>query len=133
MGMTDPVADMLTRIRNAVMVRHDIVMMPASKMRAAIARVLKEEGFIRDYDFARNKGVQGTLRLRLQYSGRKDPYITGLVRASRPGLRRYVKSHRVPFGYGGRGATIVTTSQGVMTGRQAARLGIGGELICYVW
>ena len=133
MPVTDPIADMLTRIRNAVRVRHDAVLMPASRMKLAIARILKDEGFIRDYDLVRSSGVQRTIRVHLQYGNRKDSYITGLKRVSKPGLRKYVTSREMPRGYGGRGASIVTTSQGVMTGREAMRRGIGGELLCYIW
>ncbi len=132
MPVTDPVADMLTRIRNAIQVRHESVMMPHSKMKLAIARILKEEGFIRDFDHPRGQ-VRPTLRIHLSYRERREPVISGLKRVSKPGLRVYVGKGEIPRVYGGLGVAILSTPEGVMAGRQAWRRGIGGELLCYVW
>ena len=132
MPVTDPVADMLTRIRNAIQVRHESVMMPHSKMKLAIAKILKEEGFIRDFDLPRGQ-AHPTLRVHLTYRDRRQPVITGLKRVSKPGLRVYVGRGEIPRVFGGMGVAILSTPQGVMAGRQAWRQGIGGELLCYVW
>lgn len=132
MSVNDPIADMLTRIRNAVTARHDFVNVPASKAKIAIAQILKEEGFIRDYEVIPG-GTRRTLRIHLAYSGKREPLITGLRRVSRPGLRVYAGSQEVPRVYSGLGTAIVSTSQGVMTGQQAWRRHLGGEVLCYVW
>jgi len=132
MPVTDPIADMLTRIRNAIQVRHESVMMPHSKMKLSIAKILKEEGFIRDYDLPRGQ-VHPTLRLHLTYREGREPAIAGLKRISKPGLRVYVGKGEIPRVYGGLGLAIVSTSKGLMDGRRAWREGMGGELICYVW
>jgi small subunit ribosomal protein S8 len=132
MPVTDPIADMLTRIRNAVQVRHESVMMPHSKTKLAIARILKEEGFIRDYDLPRGQ-AHPTLRLHLTYREGRQPAIAGLKRISKPGLRVYVGKGEIPRVYGGLGMAIISTSRGVMAGQRAWREGIGGELLCYVW
>ncbi len=132
MPVTDPVADMLTRIRNAIQVRHEQVMMPHSKMKLAVARILKEEGYIRDFDIPRGQ-AHPTLRVHLAYRERREPAIRGLKRVSKPGLRVYVGKGEIPRVYGGLGVAILSTSEGVMAGRQAWRRGIGGELLCYVW
>ena len=132
MPVTDPVADMLTRIRNAIQVRHEALMLPHSKMKVAIAKILKEEGYIRDYDMPRGH-AHPTLRLHLAYREGRVPVITGLKRVSKPGLRAYVGKGEIPRVFGGLGVAILSTSQGVMAGRQAWRRGIGGELLCYVW
>ena len=132
MPVTDPIADMLTRIRNAIQARHDAVLIPQSKMKLAIARVLKEEGFIRDYDSPRGQ-VHPTLRIHLQYREGRQNAISGLKRISKPGLRVYVGKKEIPRVYGGLGVAVMSTSQGVMSGRRAWRDGIGGELLCYVW
>ncbi len=132
MPVTDPVADMLTRIRNAIQVRHESVMMPHSKMKLAIARILKEEGFIRDFDHPRGQ-KHPTLRLHLTYRERREPAISGLKRVSKPGLRVYVGKGEIPRVYGGLGVAILSTPEGVMAGHHAWRKGIGGELLCYVW
>lgn len=132
MPVTDPVADMLTRIRNAVQVRHESVMMPHSKMKLSIAKILKEEGFIRDFDLPRGQ-LHPTLRLHLTYREGRQPAIAGLKRISKPGLRVYVGKGEIPRVYGGLGLAIVSTSKGVMAGQQAWRQGVGGELLCYVW
>ncbi|HEY8490385.1 MAG TPA: 30S ribosomal protein S8 [Dehalococcoidia bacterium] len=133
MSMSDPIADMLTRIRNAVAARHDFVNVPASKLKLAIAKVLKEEGFIRDYEVVEGNGPQKLLRIHLSYTGRKEPVLTGLQRVSRPGLRVYVQKREIPRVYGGLGIAILSTPEGVMTGQQAWRRKIGGEVLCYVW
>ncbi len=130
--VTDPVADMLTRIRNAVAVRHDSVSMPASKMKLSIAKILKEEGFIRDYQILKGQPSQ-TLRVHLAYRENREPILGGLKRVSKPGLRVYVGKGEIPRVYGGLGTAIITTPQGVMTGREAWHRSIGGELLCYVW
>ena len=132
MPVTDPVADMLTRIRNAIHVRHESVMIPHSKMKLAIAKILKEEGYIRDYDMPRGQS-HPTLRVHLAYRDRRESAISGLKRVSKPGLRVYVGKGEIPRVYGGLGVAIVSTSEGLMAGRQAWRRGIGGELLCYVW
>lgn len=130
--MTDPIADMLTRIRNAITAKHDYVNIPASKMKVAIAGVLRNEGFIRDYEVAED-GNKKVLRVHLNYTGKKDPVLTGLQRVSKPGLRVYVQKREIPRVYGGLGVAILSTPQGVMTGQDAWRRRIGGEVICYVW
>jgi small subunit ribosomal protein S8 len=122
---------MLTRIRNATMVRHDSVLVPSSKMKLAIVRILKEEGFIADYEVVRGK-PQRMIRIHLKYHD-KAPVISGLERVSRPGLRVYVQKKEIPRVYGGLGIAILSTPKGVMAGHQAWRRGMGGELLCYVW
>jgi small subunit ribosomal protein S8 len=130
--VTDPIADMLTRIRNAIMVRHDSVLVPASKVKLSIAKILKEEGFISDYEI-----VKGTphreIKVKLRYMDGNKPAISGLKRMSKPGLRLYVQKKEIPRVYGGLGIAILSTSQGLRTGQQAWRQGSGGELLCYVW
>jgi len=130
--VTDPIADMLTRIRNAVLARHDFVLVPASRMKASVAKILRDEGFIRDYEVVRGK-PQRMLKIYLKYGGRREPMVAGLKRVSKPGLRVYVGRSEIPRVYGGLGVAIVSTSKGVMTGQQAWRQGVGGELLCYVW
>jgi len=130
-SVTDPIADMLTRIRNAVMVRHDSVLVPSSKIKMAIARILKEEGFIKEFDIIKSEPQQ-TIRIHLKYDEDKEPILSGLERVSKPGLRVYVGKNEIPRVAGGMGIAIVSTSKGVMTGQQAWRQGIGGELLCYV-
>ena len=131
MNMTDPVADMLTRIRNAVTARHTRVLIPASKMKLAIARVLKEEGYIKDIEI-RKDNPQGTLILTLRYVDKK-PALTQLKRVSKPGLRVYTRRTDIPRVRGGLGIAILSTPQGLMTGNSAYKQGLGGEVICYVW
>jgi len=130
--MTDPIADMLTRIRNAVLARHDFVLVPASKMKLSIAKILKEEGFIRDYEVLRGK-PQRMIKIYLKYTEKKEPVLNGLKRVSKPGLRVYVQRTEIPRVYGGLGIAILSTPKGVMTGQQAWRQKVGGELLCYVW
>ena len=133
MVVTDPIADMLTRIRNAITVRHDVVPVPASNMKVELARILKEEGFIEGYEVFKGSAPQETIRVYLHYRGKDDSAITGLKRVSKPGLRVYVGKKEIPRYYGGLGVAVLSTSEGVMTGRDAWRKGIGGELLCYVW
>ena len=132
MTVTDPIADMLTRMRNAIMVRHDSVLVPASKMKLAISKILKEEGFVEDYEVVRGKPHR-VIKVRLKYKDRNQPILSGLERVSKPGLRVYVQKKEIPRVYGGLGIAILSTPKGVMTGQQAWRQGIGGELLCYVW
>lgn len=132
MTVTDPIADMLTRIRNAIMARHDNVSVPTSKMKLAIARILKEEGFITDYEIGRDKPHRD-IKISLRYFDDNQPAITGLKRVSKPGLRVYVQKQEIPRVYGGLGIAVISTSKGVKSGQQAWRQGTGGELLCYVW
>lgn len=132
MTVTDPIADMLTRIRNAVMVRHDSVLVPSSKMKLSISRILKDEGFINDYEVVRGK-PRRMIKIRLKYQDRDEPVLSGLERVSKPGLRMYVQKKEIPRVYGGLGVAILSTPRGLMTGQQAWRQGIGGELLCYIW
>ena len=130
--MTDPIADMLTRVRNALQAGHANVVMPASRLKVEIARVLREEGYVRGFDVQEDKGKR-TLRIQLLYAGKKQPVMLGLKRVSRPGLRVYTKRAVIPRVYGGVGTAILSTPQGVMTGEQARRQGVGGEILCHVW
>ena len=132
MAVTDPIADMLTRIRNAIMAGHDSVLVPSSRTKIAIARILKEEGFIGDYEVLRNKPHR-MVKLYLKYDDKSKPIISGLERVSKPGLRVYVGQKEIPRVYGGLGVAIISTPKGVITGKQAWRQGIGGEVLCYVW
>jgi small subunit ribosomal protein S8 len=129
--VSDPIADMLTRIRNAIMVRHDSVLIPSSRMKQAIAKILKEEGFISDYEVLKGK-THRTIKIQLKYSSKNQSVLTGLERVSKPGLRVYIDRKEIPRIAGGLGVAILSTSKGVMTGQQAWRQGIGGELLCYV-
>jgi small subunit ribosomal protein S8 len=131
MNMTDPIADMLTRIRNAIMARHTRVQIPASTMKVAIARILKEEGYIKDFEVVQD-GPQGTIRISLRYVDRR-PVLTQLKRISKPGLRVYTRRDAIPRVRGGLGTAILSTPKGVMSGRQAYQQGLGGEVVCYVW
>jgi small subunit ribosomal protein S8 len=134
--MTDPISDMLTRIRNGLLAGHAIVSMPQSKMKAALAQILKDEGYIEKFEVATEDGPQGVLRLYLKYMGeRRDrrPVITGLERVSRPGRRVYAGRQDIPRVLSGLGVTIVSTPKGVMTGARARKLGVGGEIICKIW
>jgi small subunit ribosomal protein S8 len=132
MAVTDPIADMLTRIRNAIMARHDFVLVPASKTKLSIARILKEEGFISEYEVLRGKPHR-VIKLYLKYDDDNKSLISGLERVSKPGLRVYVGQKEIPRVYGGLGLAILSTPKGVITGKQAWRQGVGGELLCYVW
>ena len=138
MTMTDPIADMLTRIRNGNMAKHDLVAMPTSKVKQAIAQVLKDEHFIRDWEVVdekdkRGRGPHKVLKITLSYGPKRETVLSGIQRVSKPGLRVYVQKREIPRVYGGLGIAIVSTPQGIMTGRQAWQKQIGGELICYVW
>ncbi|HEX6349714.1 MAG TPA: 30S ribosomal protein S8 [Candidatus Dormibacteraeota bacterium] len=132
--VSDPIADMLTRIRNANHARHAEVRVPASKLKLELARVLREEGYIASFEVERNEGVAGET-LRIQFKTRPDRrrVISGVKRISRPGLRVYARKTEIPRVLGGLGIAILSTSQGVMSGRQALRAGVGGEVLCYVW
>ncbi len=129
----DPIGDMLTRIRNACMVRKASVDMPWSNLKADVAKILVQEGFIKDFKEVKAKeGVKRNLRITLRYTN-KEPMFTGLKRISRPGLRRYVKTTDIPKVYGGNGVAILSTPKGLLTGTQAQTQGVGGELLCAVW
>ncbi|HHV93932.1 MAG TPA: 30S ribosomal protein S8 [Firmicutes bacterium] len=132
MVMTDPIADMLTRIRNAHSAKHDSVDIPVSKLKVEVARILKEEGYVRDYKVI-DDGKQGVLRIYLKYGPNKKLVISGIKRISKPGLRVYAKKDEIPRVLGGLGIAILSTSKGVMTDRAARQLGVGGEVLCYVW
>jgi small subunit ribosomal protein S8 len=133
MPVTDPIADMLTRIRNAIQVSHNVVSIPASNMKVSLAKILREEGFIDGYEVLRGDTPQGVIRVYLNYGEGGKSAILGLKRVSRPGLRVYVRKGEIPRYYGGLGLAILSTSKGVLTGKQAWRNGVGGELLCYVW
>ena len=133
MVVTDPIADMLTRIRNAIVPRHETVTIPTSKIKLEIARILKDEGFIEDYDELDAGTRHAGIRIYLHYRSREEPGISGLKRVSKPGLRVYVGKGEIPRYFGGLAVSILSTSEGVMTGPQAWRKGVGGELLCYVW
>jgi len=130
--ISDPIADMLTRIRNATMVRHDFVLVPSSRMKLSIARILKGKGFISDYEVLKSKPHR-VIKIYLKYSDNNQPVLSGLERVSKPGLRVYVQRKEIPKVYGGLGIAIVSTPKGVMTGHQAWHQGLGGELLCYIW
>jgi len=135
MTMSDPIADMLTRIRNAQMVGHPGLRIPSSKIKVAIAKILKEEGFVEDYHVTQTR-PQPQLAIRLKYVGERKqrrPVITGLKRVSKPGRRVYARASEIPWVRSGMGVSILTTPKGVLTGQQARRLGVGGEVLCYVW
>ena len=132
MSMSDPIADMLIRIRNAQMVGHTETVMPASKLKSSIAKVLKDEGFIRDFAIEPD-GTRSMLKIELSYTGRKEPVLSGIKRVSKPGLRVYVQKREIPRVFGGLGIAILSTPQGVMTGPEARRRNVGGEVLCYVW
>ena len=132
MSLSDPIADMLTRIRNALRARHEVVNVPASKICEGVCRVLKDEGYVADYRRI-DDNKQGTLRLTLRYGPKRDPIVRGLKRISRPGLRVYVGVDEIPRIMGGMGTVVLSTSQGLLTGREARRRRIGGEVICAVW
>ncbi|MQY81097.1 MAG: 30S ribosomal protein S8 [Dehalococcoidia bacterium] len=132
MTVSDPIADMLTRIRNATMAKHDNVLVPSSRLKLSIARILKEEGFITDYEVVRGK-PQRVIKIQLKYYDHNKPAICGMKRVSKPGLRVYLGGKEIPRVFSGLGIAIVSTSQGVKVGHQAWRQGIGGELLCFVW
>jgi len=131
--MTDPIADMLTRIRNAVHARHQRVDIPASRFKAEIARILEQEGYITSFKMQEPDGERPVIRLALKYGPRGENVITGLERVSRPGRRVYLGRDDVPKVMGGLGTSILTTSHGVMTGKDAVKAGVGGEVLCNIW
>lgn len=132
MVMTDPIADMLTRIRNASSVNHNTVDIPASKVKQELAKILKAEGFVREWELV-SDDKQGIIRIFLKYGAQKEKVITGIKRISRPGLRVYANKEEVPKVLGGLGCAILSTSEGIMTDKQCRQKGIGGEVICYIW
>jgi small subunit ribosomal protein S8 len=129
--VTDPIADLLTRVRNAAMARHDSVVIPASKMKILVTKILKDEGFIVDYSIIKGE-PQRTIKITLKYID-KQPAFIGLERVSKPGLRIYTGKKEIPRVYGGLGIAVISTSKGLMTGQQAWKKNIGGEVLCYVW
>jgi len=129
--VTDPIADLLTRVRNGAMARHDSVNIPASKMKIAIARILKDEGFIADYSVVKGE-PQRAIKITLKYID-KQPAFTGIERVSKPGLRVYTGKREIPRVYGGLGIAVLSTSKGLMTGQEAWKKNLGGEVLCYVW
>ena len=133
MSMTDPVADFLTRIRNAIQAAHETVEVPSSRLKAELARILAEQGYIESYEVADHDGPGQVLRIRLKYTSDRSAAISGLRRVSRPGRRTYVEARSIPKVLGGMGTTIVSTSRGVMTGHDARSAGVGGELLAEVW
>ncbi len=132
MSMTDPISDMLTRLRNASAAGHDKVVIPMSSIKAKLAEVLKAEGFIKDFILHKDQ-VQGSMTLVLRYGPAKEPAITGIRRTSKPGLRRYTNKREIPEVLNGLGIAILSTSQGVLVDREAKAKGLGGELLCTVW
>ena len=133
MTMTDPVADMLTRIRNANVAMHDTVRMPSSKLKEALADVLAREGYIGGFEVTEGEGPGRTLEITLKYSTDRARSISGIRRISKPGLRVYTKSTRLPRVLGGMGVAVLSTSQGLMTDKEARKKKVGGEILCYVW
>ncbi|KDR94290.1 small subunit ribosomal protein S8 [Peptoclostridium litorale DSM 5388] len=132
MTMTDPIADMLTRIRNANSIKRDTVDIPASNIKKEIARILLEEGYIKGYDVIED-GKQGIIRVQLKYTKAEERVITGIKKISKPGMKVYASKHDVPKVLNGLGISIVSTSKGILTDKQARNEGVGGEVICYVW
>ena len=132
MAMTDPIADMLTRIRNANTAGHSTVDVPASKMKKAIAEILLGEGYIKGFDVIENE-YQGIIRIQMKYATGKERVISGIKRISKPGLKVYAKADQVPRVLGGLGTAIISTSKGLITDKEARKYGVGGEVICYVW
>ncbi len=134
MAIIDPIADMLTRIRNALTARHATVLIPASKMKVSIAEILVKEGYIAAYSIEKDeKGIQDTIKVDLKYGPNNEKVVTGLKRISKPGLRVYAKHNEIPKVLGGMGIAIISTSKGVMVGREAVANGVGGEVLAYVW
>lgn len=130
--INDPIADMLTRIRNGLIARHDSVTMPASNMKKAIAKILLDEGYIKSVDYI-DDGLQGQIKIALKYVQGKESVIKGLKRISKPGLRVYARNDEIPKVLGGLGIAIVSTSKGVMTDKEARAAGVGGEVLAYIW
>ena len=132
MLMNDPIADMLTRIRNALIARHDTVTLPASNMKKSIAKILLDEGYIKSVDYI-DDGLQGQIKIVLKYAEGKQSVIKGLKRISKPGLRVYARNEELPKVLGGLGVAIISTSKGVMTDKEARKAGVGGEVLAYIW
>lgn len=132
MTMTDPIADMLTRIRNANTMKHEVVEIPSSKIKFAIADILKKEGFIKDYELKKDN-KQGIIRIFLKYGPNRENVLTGLKRISKPGLRVYASKDELPKVLGGLGIAVISTSHGIMTDKAARKAEIGGEVLCYIW
>jgi small subunit ribosomal protein S8 len=132
MSMSDPLADMLTRIRNAGMVRYDTVDMPMSNLKIGVAKVLRDEGYIKDYHIIKDE-KHGTLRIDMKYGPKDEKVISGLRRVSKPGLRKYLKADEIPKVMNGLGISILSTSKGIITDREARRLRVGGEILCEAW
>ena len=130
--INDPIADMLTRIRNGLIARHDSVTMPASNMKKAIAKILLDEGYIKSVDFV-DDGLQGQIKIVLKYAQGRESVIKGLKRISKPGLRVYARSSEIPKVLGGLGIAVISTSKGVMTDKEARNAGVGGEVLAYIW
>ena len=130
--VTDNIADMLTRIRNAVLAGHDSTLVPSSKVKLSIAKILKGEGFIEDYELLKGK-TQRSIKIKFKFLEKNKPAIAGLKRVSKPGLRIYVQKGEIPRVYGGLGIAILSTSRGIMTGQESWRNNVGGELLCYIW
>ena len=136
MTVIDPIADMLTRIRNAVMAGHALVAMPSSKLKIEIAKIMKDEGFLESFELADTESPQKVLRLKIKYVGERRerrPVISGIERVSKPGRRIYTKKQDIPWVLSGIGVAILSTPKGVMTGARARQLGVGGEILCHVW
>lgn len=132
MAMTDPIADLLTRIRNGNMVMHETVEVPSSRIKMSISAILREEGYIKDFEYIED-GKQGIIRIYLKYGPNKEKVITGLKRISKPGLRVYVKKDEIPKVLGGLGTAVISTSKGLMTDKKARNAKLGGEVVCYIW
>lgn len=133
MAVSDPIADMLTRIRNSIMIGRDSLNIPSSKIKLEILQILKEEGFVIDFSVADHQDKEGSILVDLNYWSRGDPVINGLKRISKPGLRTYVGKGDIPYVYGGRGVVVMSTNKGIMTGLSAKNAGIGGEVLFHVW
>ena len=133
MSVTDPISDMLTRIRNASKASLDTAVMPSSKLKTEVAKILLEEGYINSFEVSDGENINGILKIYLKYGSDRKGVIEGLKRISKPGLRVYSEKENIPRVLGGLGTVIISTSQGIMTGKKAKKLGIGGEIICYVW
>jgi small subunit ribosomal protein S8 len=130
--LTDPITDYLNRIRNALQADHEVVEIPASRLKREMTRILKEQGYITDFNVEPGR-VGEVIKVRLRYTETRDPVISGMDRVSRPGRRRYVPKDEVPRVFGGMGTTIMSTSRGVMTGHEARQRGVGGEVVAHVW
>ena len=132
MNVNDPIADMLTRVRNAAMVHHKTVALPSSRVKVEIAKILKDEGYIKDFDLI-NQKPSSVLRLHLKYTPDRQPVVSGMKRVSSPGRRVYTGRTEIPWVLSGIGVAILSTPKGIMTGQKARRMGVGGEVLCYIW